>query len=147
MYIKTPAKQTFKGISKGKPAQNKRKNLKRVFDTDGSAPSHGRRTRTNEKSIKNKLPVFTPWKIVLASLLIGICGIYYINHVFNTQQTLLEVNQLQIEHNRAMRQYHEKRLIYDRMTGPKEIYQQARQQGFINAGPADLIIKVDSDSE
>lgn len=147
MYIKTPAKQTFKGISKGKPAQNKRKKLKKVFDTDGSASSHGRRTRTNEKSITNKLPVFTPWKIVLASLLIGICGIYYINHVFQTQQTLLEVNQLQIEHNRAMRQYHEKRLTYDRMTGPKEIYQKARQQGFINAGPADLIIKIESDSK
>lgn len=147
MYIKTPAKQLFKGISKGKPAQNKRKNLKKVFDTDGSAPSYGRRTRTNSKSIKNKLPVFTPWKIVLVSLLIGICGIYYINHVFKTQQTLLEVNQLQIEHNRAMRQYHEKRLVYDRMTGPKEIYQQARQLGFINAGPADLIINVESDAQ
>lgn len=144
MFTETFSKQTFKGISKGKPSKNKNRVLFKKFDTDGSAPSHGRRKRTKTKT---KLPAFTPWKVVLASFLIGTCGILYISHVFNTQQTLLEVNRLEIEHNRAMRLYHEKRLIYDRMTGPKEIYQKAREQGFINAGPADQIISIESEAK
>jgi hypothetical protein len=52
----------------------------------------------------------------------------------------MEVQQLEREFNQAQRIYEEQRLSYDRLVGPKEIYQKARQQGFINAGPADQII-------
>lgn len=147
MFTKISSEKTFREISRGTPSRNKKSNFFKTFDTDGSAPSHGRRKRTSQKTIKTKLPAFTPWKVVLASFLIGICGIFYISHVFNTQQALLEVNRLEIEHNRAMRLYHEKRLIYDRMTGPKEIYQKAREQGFVNAGPANQIIIIESEAK
>jgi len=146
MIVKTPIHPTIKGISGGKPARNKKKDfLSKQSITGGSAPSHGRRIPTPKK--RTKLPVFTPWKVALASFLIGICGIFYIGHIFNTQQAFQEVNQLEVEYNKAQRLYNEKRLTYDRLTGPKEIYQQARQQGFVNAGPADQILYIQSQAK
>lgn len=144
MKIESPAIKKFRGISEGTPSLNKKKRFSpRTLLTDGSAQPHGRRFNTDQKR-KTKLPAFTPWKVVLASFLIGICGIIYIGHVFSTQQLLMEVNQLENEYNKALRLYHEQRLIYDRLTGPKEIYQHARNQGFVNTGPADQIIYIQS---
>lgn len=141
MQILSPVKTTFKGISGGSPSRNKKRSVfTNSFQSDGAAPSHGRRIHTDQKQKKTKLPAFTPWKVVLASFLIGICGIIYIGHVFSTQQALQELNQLENEYNKAKRLYQEQRLVYDRITGPKEIYHQARVQGFIIAGPADQII-------
>ncbi len=146
MFVKAPSKPAGKGISGGKPARNKKRAYSfNSIQTGGSAPSHGRRIPKAKK--RSKLPVFTPWKVALASFLIGICGIIYIGHTFNTQQLFQEVNQLEAEYNKAMRIYNEKRLTYDRLTGPKEIYQKARQQGFINAGPADQILHIQSESK
>ncbi len=147
MYLKTPLSKkkppkNRRVLSGGKPAANKQKSFFQRFDTDGSAPSYGRRIN-KEASKKAKLPAFTPWKIILASILIGACGLIYIGHVFSTQQSLIEVQQLENEYNKALRLYNEKRLEYDRMVGPKEIYQQARERGFINAGPADRIIQIE----
>ncbi len=97
MNVLTPSKNKRKGISGGKPAQNKKENFfSKGFNTDGSAPTYGRRIKTDPKNKTTKLPAFTPWKVVLAVFLIGICGIIYISHVFNTQQTLTEVNQLEV---------------------------------------------------
>lgn len=106
--------------------------------TGGHIP-HGKRKKTEAKG-KINLPTITPWKVILTSFLIGICGILYITHVFSTQQLLQEVQQLENEFNKASRVHAERRLAYDRMVGPKEIYQRAREQGFINAGPADEVI-------
>ncbi len=144
MYMKTPlkqqkTKQNRRVISGGKPAERKKK-LSDIFITDGTASSHGRPFANGKKPAKSKLPAFTPWKVILASVVIGICGLIYIGHVFSTQQALMEVQQLENEFNKTQRLYNEKRLEYDRMVGPKQIYQQAREQGFVNAGPADQII-------
>jgi hypothetical protein len=150
MNVQTPSKKKRNGISGGRPAKNKKQRfLFKGINTDGSAPiNYGRRINTTDQKNKTStLPAFTPWKIVLAGFLIGICGIIYISHVFSTQQTLTEVNQLENEYNKALRIYQEKRLTYERMTGPKEIYQKARELGFVNAGPADQIIYIRTDSE
>ncbi len=145
MIIKSPPRTGKNGISGGKIAKNKRRTIySKKLNTGGSAPSHGRRTHTDKKT---NLPAFTPWKVVLASFLIGICGILYIGHVFNTQQILTEVNQLENEFNKAQRLYHETRLEYDRITGPQQIYQIARRQGFVNAGPADQIIYIQAEAK
>lgn len=152
MLIKSPlkkekVKENRRGISKGKPAANKQKrSLTEKFLSDGSAPSYGRRINQNNKAKKAALPVFTPWKVLLASFLIGVCGILYIGHVFSTQQLLIEVNQLESEFNQTKRLYDEKRLTFDRMTGPKEIYQKARQEGFINPGTADRVLILNPDT-
>ena len=148
MPVKTPSKNKRKGISGGRPAKNKKKNFfTKGFNTDGSAPTFGRRIKTDQINKQSNLPVFTPWKIVLAVFLIGICGIFYISHVFDTQQTLTEVNQLENEYNKALRIYQEKRLTYERLTGPKIIYKKARELGFVNAGPADQIIYIRTDTD
>jgi hypothetical protein len=143
MFVQSPSKKKLKGISGGKPSENKKRGFfAKSLQTDGAALPHGRRIHTDQQTKQSKLPAFTPWKVVLASFLIGICGIFYIGHVFSTQQALMEVNQLENDYNKAKRLYQEHRLIYDRMTGPKEIYQQARSQGLVNAGPADQIIYI-----
>lgn len=148
MYVKSPlaekrVKPNRRRISGGIPAGRKRRKLfTNGFQTDGSAPSHGRRINKDTPKTKKSLPAFTPWKVILASFLIGVCGFIYIGHVFSTQQTLQEVQRLENDFNKAQRLYNEKRLAYDRMVGPKEIYQKARERGFINAGPADQIIHI-----
>lgn len=148
MYVQTPSKNKRKRISGGPPARNKKKNFFiKGFNTGGSAPTYGRRIKTDPKNKSSKLPAFTPWKVVLAGFLIGICGIIYISHVFDTQETLIEVNQLENEYNRALRIYQEKRLAYERLTGPKVIYQKAQELGLENAGPADQIIYIRTDTE
>lgn len=132
-------------ISGGKPAERKRKTIFKSAGSGSSGSSQNYGTRQSAKKDREKvsLPTFTPWKIILGCVLIGICGLVYINHVFSTQEALREVQQLENSFNKTQRIYNEQRLEYDRMIGPKEIYQQARQQGFINAGPADQIITVD----
>jgi len=145
MYIQSPIKDKFEsktgkhGISHGKPAGWKTKNNLGSNGFKGTNGSYGTRKKEPTQK-KTSLPAFTPWKVILVSFVIGVCGILYIGHVFSTQQALQEVRQLEIELNKAQRQYNASRLEYDRLVGPKEIYQRARQQGYINAGPADQII-------
>ncbi|WP_069132754.1 hypothetical protein [Rhodohalobacter halophilus] len=146
MYIQTPIKDKLdsksqpRGISYGKPAGWKTKNGLGSNGFNESSGTYGTRKKEPNQKKKTSLPAFTPWKVILVSFVIGVCGILYIGHVFSTQQALQEVRQLEIEFNKAQRHYNATRLEYDRLVGPKEIYQRARQQGFINAGPADQII-------
>jgi len=148
-YIKSPLQEKKqkpnkrKVISGGQPSERKRKTIFRSSNNGGTSQSHGTRKSASKSRERVSLPAFTPWKIIFTCGLIGICGLLYINHVFSTQETLREVQQLENSFNKTQRIYNEQRLEYDRMIGPKEIYQQARQQGFINAGPADQIITID----
>lgn len=145
MYVKSPLKKSNLkpnrgGISNGKPAERKRRNIFANGNTTGSTTgSHGRRISKNSGK-RSKMPVFTPWKVILGTFLFGVFGILYIGHVFKTQQAYQEVQQLQNEFNKTKRLYDEKRLSYDRLVGPKEIYQKAREQGFVNGGPSDEIL-------
>lgn len=146
-YMKSPLQEKKKKpnrrkvISGGEPAKRKRKT---IFDSRSGrkSNSYGQRISSESKS-KRSLPSFSPWKVILGCFIAGICGLAYINHVFSTQETLNEVQQLENNFNKTQRIYNEQRLEYDRLIGPKEIYQQAREQGFINAGPADQIITID----
>lgn len=146
MYVKSPlkdpkVKKNSRGISEGWPAERKRRQVFSNRNPGGSTPgSYGTRKKPAGEPKAPKLPAFTPWKVILASILIGAFGIFYIGHVFSTQDLFREVQQLENEYNRTKRLYDEKRLSYDRLVGPKEIYQKAREQGFINAGPADKTI-------
>jgi hypothetical protein len=147
-YIKTPLKEKKKKpnrrkvISGGEPAKRKRRSIFDSSNGGGTSQNYGTRKKADERRKKSSLPNFTPWKVILGCVLVGICGLIYINHVFSTQEALAEVQQLENNFNKTRRIYNEQRLEYDRMIGPKEIYQQAREQGFVNAGPADQIITV-----
>ncbi|TVQ66426.1 MAG: hypothetical protein EA360_05735 [Balneolaceae bacterium] len=143
MMIKSPHINSFRGISSGGPAKNKQPKQTDSVKRTAKSSTYGKRIQA--KPSKRKLPVFTPWKVALACFVIGICGILYINHIFSTQAVLQQVNRLEGDYNKAKRIYNEQRLNYDRLTGPKEIYQQARLMGFVNAGPADQILIVKPD--
>lgn len=128
--------------NKSRPAVRKRPLGIRVKETvtDGQSPHNGTRKGAGRLE-KSLLPAaITPWKVIFASFLIGVCGILYINHLFTTQQILGEVQQLEAEYNKVRRIHADRKLEYDRMVGPKEIYEQARELGFINAGPADQLL-------
>lgn len=125
-----------------KTRKNVRKEPKKSV-TGGHTPHYGHRKKKSSGEPPLSLPSITPWKVILTSFLIGICGFIYISHVFATQQLLEEVQQLEHEFNRVNRIHSEHRLEYDRMVGPREIYQRARQKGFVNAGPADRVITLD----
>lgn len=119
-----------------------RPNLRKVPLPENGSSSSGKKGANHAPANgrKTSLPKIKPWKVILGSVIIGICGLLYLTHVFSTQSLLEEVQVLEAEYNRTRAQYDELKLRYDRMIGPAEIYQKAEQQGFINGGPADKVI-------
>ncbi|WP_170245687.1 hypothetical protein [Fodinibius salinus] len=109
--------------------------------------NYGKRKQKKQKKKKPSnglsLPTFKPWKVIVGTLVLGMLGMLYLNHVFATQQLLQEVQQLEREYNQVKRMHDNYRLTYDRMIGPSEIYDNAKQAGFINGGPAEKIITVE----
>lgn len=108
----------------------------------GSQGNYGKRISQNGKKKRLSLPKLKPWKVILGAVVIGILGVLYINHLFATQQLLQEVQQLEREYNQAKRLHSDYKLTYDRLIGPSEIYDKAKEMGFINGGPAEKVIEV-----
>jgi hypothetical protein len=81
-----------------------------------------------------------PGKVILWSLVAGVCGFAYITHVFTTQQLLQEVNQVQREFERVQMIHEDRTLLHDRLTGPGEVFSRARDMGYQDSGPADHLI-------
>lgn len=134
MIVKSPLKK-----------QNARPNLRKVPDTDsssGNIRNMGNRRKQNEPGKKIKVPKFKPWKVILGSFLIGLFGFIYLTNVFQTQTLLEEVQQMEAEYNKIRSQYDELKLNYNKMVGPAEIYRKAKNEGFIDGGPADQVITV-----
>ncbi|MFV1883156.1 MAG: septum formation initiator family protein [Balneola sp.] len=127
--------------------QEVKPNLRRVPKPD-ITPSPSSAKKAREKKVgkvltrKTGFPKIQPGKVILAAIIIGVFGFAYLTHVFATQKLLQEVQALEQEYNKARQMHDELKLRYDRMVGPAEIYQQAKEQGFINGGPADKIITV-----
>lgn len=128
--------------SHGKRTSRAGKKTRRGSTTNGTPPSNHGRRKKQERSPSIQLPSFAPWKLILGTVLAGCFGLLYITHVFSTQKLLEDVQVLEQEMNRLTRIHAERRLEYDRMIGPKEIYQRAQERGFVNAGPADQAIKL-----
>lgn len=143
MHIKSPLKkEKVKKNKRNKSAGNK-KTVRRntVFRSNGG--SYGKRIKTKEENANGfSLPVLKPWKVILGAVVMGLLGVVYLNHVFATQKLLEEVNQLEAEYNQVKRMHDDYRLRYDRMIGPAEIYERAKNRGFINGGPAEKVIEV-----
>ncbi len=108
--------------------------------SNGTRPSsNGRKPR--KKAARSTL--WSPWKLILLSVLLGIAGSIYLTHVFETQNTLREVQQLRRDYERAHRVNTEVRRNYDRMTGPAEVYNRAASLGMISGGAADPVIVIE----
>lgn len=115
-----------------------------VFGPNGTG-SNGHQTYARKKKKKSsyKLPRIAPWKIIVTSFVIGIFGVLYISHVFQTQQLLKEVNQLEQNYERVQRQHEQYELQYERMTGPQQIYEKAQNIGFESGGPVERVITIE----
>ena len=123
-------------------------NLRKVPKPDIAPPSP-----TAKKANANKykavstpgtgFPKLKPGRVILYTLILGALGFAYLTHVFATQKLLEEVQQLEKEYNKARQQHDELQLRYDRMIGPAEIYKKAKEQGFVNGGPADKVINIE----
>lgn len=141
MLIKSP-------MRKDKVKKNRRSNNKKSSRSSNRVLVNGpkKNKRINKPTQKKKglsLPKLKPWKVIVGAIVLGGLGILYLNHVFATQQLLREVNQLEAEYNRVHRMHTDYKLIYDRMIGPAEIYENAQEAGFINGGPAEKVIEVE----
>lgn len=144
MLIKSPSKKknvrpNLRKVQKGK------RTGKSSFPKGGSSGvNYGHKAGQKDKK-RSKLSVakIKPWKIILAAFVIGALGMLYLHHVFATQELLREVQQMEQQYNQARRLNSDYRLMYDRMTGPAEIYEKAKELGFVNGGPAEQIIEVE----
>lgn len=96
--------------------------------------------KKTERNIK--WPKISPWKIIVGTIIAGLAGLFYLNHVFETQQLYAEVNHLQREYDKVSREYADRRYVYNQMIGPAEIYNKAHKLGLINSGNSDKIIIV-----
>lgn len=107
-------------------------NLKRILPTADKPKS---RIRTAIKSMH--IPA---WKVMLYTVLAGLFGAVYLQHVFTTQAILREVNLLHRDLDRATIRHNELRFTYERMTGPADVYLRSKDIGLMDGGPADHII-------
>jgi cell division protein FtsL len=94
------------------------------------------------EATKISIPKPQPGKVFLVVLALGVFGFFYLNHVFSTQQLLKDVQMLEKEYLKAKSIHDEYKLEYDKLVGPSEIYQKAKELGFIDKGPADQIIRI-----
>jgi hypothetical protein len=90
--------------------------------------------------LKKTLANITPGKMIATSLIIGILGYLYISHVFYMQRLHTEVLRLRTQYEQVRLDQHNTQLTYERLTGPADVYQRARQIGLIDGGPADNLI-------
>ena len=136
MIVQSPLKQ-----------RDSRPNLRKVPRPDTASPSSSpKRANTRPKvtkSVKHRLQAIKPWKVILATLVIGALGFLYLTHVFATQKLLEEVQLLEAEYNKVRSQHDALKLQYDRMIGPADIYKKAEEAGFVNGGPADKVIVIE----
>ncbi len=82
------------------------------------------------------------WKMIGIIVIIGVAGLGYLNHVFKTQAILKEVGTLEREYEKARRIHADRKFTFERMTGPSEVYERARQQGLVHGGAAEGVIIV-----
>lgn len=135
-------KDKVKPNRRNKSAGKKKARSNTSFKSNGSG-NYGQRIKSDkEKKKKLSLPNIKPWKVIVGALIIGALGVLYLNHVFATQKLLQDVQKLQRKYNQAKRLHNDYKLEYDRMIGPSEIYQKAKQKGFVNGGPAEKVIEV-----
>ena len=122
--------------------QNVKPNLRKINSSDSIySPSQIANKKIGQRT-GIKLSSFKPAKIIAFTVVVAFLGFIYLTHVFATQKLLGQVHQLQKEYEQSQQVHDDLKLRYNRMTGPVNIYRNARELGFINAGPADQILEV-----
>ncbi len=128
-----PAPARAPARSYGAPVANGNKT------SNGKPRSNGKRKKRSGRS-----RFWSPWKLIMYSVLFGVLGFLYLTHVFQTQSTLREVQQLRRDYERAERLHTDARRNYDRMTGPAEVYRRAESLGMVSGGAVDPVITINN---
>ncbi len=142
MYVKSSL-----GSTNSKPNKKRTNSMgvpmqQYVGDTSKSGK---RNVKKETKLVKGKSKSISSGKVILLSLLVGIAGLIYLNHVFAVQKSYKEVLQLQREYEKVKRLYADRKFTYDRMIGPAEVYERAKKLGLQDGGPAEGIIYIEND--
>ncbi len=140
MLVKTPSKPEKTKRNRRKPSQKNKKTASKTHKKKYRS-KFGKKISKNRKQFS--LPHIPPWKIIFAIIIMGVLGMLYLRHVFATQQLLSEVQNLEQNYQQAKRSHNFYRLTYDRMIGPKEIYNKAKAIGLVDGGPAEKVIQVE----
>lgn len=144
MHIKSPLKKEKVKQNKRQSPSDKRTKRTPGNSSGGNGSNYGRRLKDEqEKQDTFSWPSLKPWKIIVGALILGLLGMAYLKHVFATQELLREVQQLEREYQQVKRMHDTYRLRYDRLIGPTQIYENAKNAGFINGGPAEKVIEVE----
>lgn len=83
---------------------------------------------------------FQAWKLIGMIIVIGIIGLTYLNHVFQTQAILKDVNELELNFEKARRIHADRKFTFERLTGPSEVYDRASRQGLVHGGAAEGVV-------
>lgn len=133
MYIESPTMPK-------RPRSNVQNNRLREVN-----PVVGKKSRSVEQiptPTKPKTQTKT-WKIILSIIAFGALGAMYLGHVFETQAILKEVTVLQREFDKVKRLRSDRRLMYQKMTGPAEVYAKAKELGLVNGGANDPVLEIE----
>lgn len=109
---------------------------------NGKRYQNGKTSSSASNKNRKSTKAWSPWKLILLSVVLGLAGSIYLTHVFETQNTLREVQQLRREFERAQRIHTEAKRDYDRITGPSEVYSRAQTMGMVSGGAADPVIHI-----
>lgn len=134
MLVKSPDKK-----------KKTKRNLRKVSNGKRKKRKKHSKKNNGKKDSNEKLPVLNvkPWKIIVGVIIVGILGVLYLRHVFATKELLSEVERLEQQYEQIKRKHDYYKLTYERMTGPKAIFDKARAAGFIDTGAAEKIIEVE----
>ena len=122
--------------------KNVKPNLRKINSNDSIySPSKKANKKIGQRT-GIKLSCFKSAKIIAFTIVAAFLGFIYLTHVFATQKLLGQVHELQKEYEQSLQVHDDLKLRYNRMTGPVNIYRNARELGFINAGPADQILEI-----
>lgn len=138
MMILTPISPAVKTLRRNGVAGNSCINGN--SSQNGNGLQNGKASPSGSKKNYASAKTWSPWKLILLSVVLGLAGSLYLTHVFETQNTLREVQQLRREYERAQRLHTEAKREYDRITGPSEVYSRAQAMGMVSGGAADPVI-------
>jgi len=127
-----------------KKQQRQKKSSKAAYEFGYGEPYAGEQGRYAQKKSSQtpKANSVKIGKILIVASLFGVLGVLYLSHVFATQKILENVNQLERQYKEAETIYNDKKLMYERLTGPTYIYPKAKQLGLINGGPAEKVVEI-----
>jgi hypothetical protein len=138
MMINTPIKTEF-GSPKESYTMGKRVK-KAPIPTNTNNPEKKLLQSQASSQIASTMSKITPFRVIMATIVLGLFGYLYISHVFYMQQLHSEVMQLRAQYEQVRIDHLNSQLSYERLTGPADVYIRAKEMGLVDAGPADKII-------